>query len=133
MENQFEFEQEKDIRTIFEEVKKANDQIIKSGKDIFPFCFVIKENKGFEYFSLAKKLGNLWVATNPKEIRDNLFRELVKRKIIGYIIVDEFKGIATRTLYTPKTIIKNIVYRNSLAESTTEGRNKLNNELYDLW
>ncbi len=131
MENQFEFEQEKDIEEFFKSIKRANDAVIEKGKGVWPVALYLEENGEMGYFDLNG---------SPEILRIDFFSRLSKLKIKGYIVImpggAQGADLVFRTLYTPKNIIKNIVYlkdNKNIGERTIESREHVCQDFYDLW
>ena len=127
----FKFIKKREMEDIFEEIKEANDETIEKFDKIYPLAFIINKEK----LTLFDLTGNL------KEKRRNLFKIISQEKLEGYIIVSEERNeddffCISRTLYTPKKIIKNIVFiknNKKLKEKNLFGRESIIKDFFDIW
>lgn len=104
---------EKQLLKIYKNFKEANDKIIKEGKSILPFCFMIDENNKIEIIIL--RFSNAYEKEKEKDI---LLKYLATNKIKGYILILDTK-MTLIDLKTNKNVVNDVVVRSLYTSKET--------------
>jgi hypothetical protein len=119
------------IEEVFKDICEANNGIIKSFKNVYPFAYVLY---GDNKIDILKLTGDL------KENQRTLFKEVSSKKIKGYVLVTELvkeNGCKSylRGMYAPNKITLSIIdsYGDYSKERIINKRADIKDNYWDFW